>query len=143
MFKAGRRQFLATTGALMTLATLPAVLRAAATSTGSTPWPKYRDAIVIDSCGEPGRDTHDPVRRPLDAKELADIRASGVTALNFTIGGVASYANDYAETVQNIAFWDSEIANHPDALLKITRGIQIDEAKRSGRLGIIYGFQDT
>src|SRR4029077_12797319 len=28
-------------------------------------------------------------------------------------------------------------------LLKIVHGAQIDEAKRSGRLGVIYGFQDT
>jgi membrane dipeptidase len=139
----GRRQFLTASGAIMSIATLPAAIRAAATSAGDTSWSKFRDAIVIDSCGEPGRDTHEPVRAPLDAKELVDIRASGITALNFTVGGVASYANDYAETVQNIAFWDSEIAKHPEALLKITRGTQIDEAKRSGRLGIIYGFQDT
>jgi len=128
----------------MSASVLPAAVHAAAAAAAATTaWPKYRDALVIDSCGEPGRDSHDNVRPPLDAKELADIRASGITALNFTVGAVASYSKDYTETVQNIAFWDSEIAKHPEALLKITRGAQIDEAKRSGRLGVIYGFQDT
>jgi membrane dipeptidase len=127
----------------MSVSVIPMTLQATAGATGATSWPRYRDAIVIDSCGEPGRNTHEPVRPPLDGKELADIRASGVTALNFTVGAVASYSKDYTETVQNIAFWDSEIARHPEALLKITRGAQIDEAKRSGRLGVIYGFQDT
>lgn len=135
-----RRDLLAAGSAAATLALLPAALRAAS---GKKGWPRYRDTIVIDSCGAPGRDTHEPVRPPLDAGELADIRASGVTAINFTVGAVASYANDYAETVQNIAFWDSQIAANPNALLKVTRGVDIDEAKRSGRLGIIYGFQDT
>jgi membrane dipeptidase len=143
MTRIGRRQFLAGSGAIMSTSVLPRVIRAAAAAATETVWPGYRNAIVIDSCGEPGRDTHDPVRPPLDARELADIRASGVTCLNFTVGGVASYANDYAETIQNIAFWDSEIAKHPEALLKIEHGGQIVEAKRSGRLGVIYGFQDT
>ena len=127
----------------MSISALPRMMRSAAATASDTAWPGYGNAIIIDSCGEPGRNTHDPVRPPLDAQELADIRASGVTCLNFTVGGVASYANDYAETIQNIAFWDSEIAKHPEALLKIGHGGQIDDAKRSGRLGIIYGFQDT
>ena len=63
--------------------------------------------------------------------------------MNFTVGSVGSYANDFDETIGNIAYWDREIAAHPDLLMKITRGAQIDEAKRAGRLGIIYGFQDT
>ena len=66
-----------------------------------------------------------------------------MTALNFTVGSVGSYANALEETMQNIAYWDKEIAAHPDIMLKITRGAQLDEAKRTGRLGIIYGFQDT
>src|SRR6185503_1293977 len=49
----------------------------------------------------------------------------------------------FDETIGNIAYWDREIAAHPDLLMKITRGAQLDEAKRAGRLGIIYGFQDT
>src|SRR6185312_8933742 len=138
-----RRQFLAASGILVSASSLPSALRATAAATAAPSWPKYRDVMVIDSCGEPGRDTHEPVRPPLDGKELADIRASGVTAINFTVGAVASYSKDYNETVQNIAFWDSEIARHPQALLKIVHGAQLDEAKRDGKLGVVYGFQDT
>jgi len=137
-----RRQLLIAGSAIAGLAMMPRLLRAATLDTGAAGyWARYRDAIVIDSCGSPGRNT--PDAHPLDAAELADIRASGVTALNFTVGAVASYANDYDETVQNIAHWDSQIAAHPDVLMKITRGAQLAEAKRSSRLGIIYGFQDT
>jgi len=63
--------------------------------------------------------------------------------MNFTVGTVGRYANDYEDTVANIAHWDREIAAHPEALIKILHGAQLDEAKRSGRMGIIYGFQDT
>jgi len=137
-----RRQFLVAGSAIASLAMMPRLLRAATLDAGAAGhWARYRDAIVIDSCGSPGRNS--PDAHPLDAAELADIRASGVTTLNFTVGAVGSYANDYDETVRNIAHWDSEIAAHPDVLVKITRGTQITEAKRGGRLGIIYGFQDT
>jgi membrane dipeptidase len=137
-----RREFLSAGGALAGLALLPAAVRAA-TAGETKSWARYRDAIVIDSCGGPGRDSNSPTRPPLDAGELAEIRESGVTALNFTVGSVGSYANDYNETIRNIAYWDREIAAHPDLLTKVTRGAQIDEAKRAGRLGVIYGFQDT
>jgi membrane dipeptidase len=141
-YQHNRRDFIATGGALAGLALLPAALRAAAGSDVKA-WARYRETIVIDSCGSPGRDTRDPVRPPLDAAELADIRDSGVTALNFTVGSVGRYATDYEETIRNIAFWDREIATHPDVLVKVTRAAQLDEAKRNGRLGVIYGFQDT
>lgn len=137
-----RREFLIVGGAIAAIAALPTALRAAAA--GDVPrWSRYRDTVVIDSCGGPGRDSNAPTRPPLDAGELAEIRASGVTALNFTVGSVGSYANDYNETIKNIAYWDREIAAHPDLLMKVTRGAQIDEAKRADRLGVIYGFQDT
>ena len=138
----GRREFLVTGGTLAGLALLPGPLRAGQKGDARS-WPRYEDAIVIDSCGGPGREMDVPVRPPLDATELADIRESGLTAMNFTVGSVGRYANDYEETVKNIAYWDREIAANAQVLVKITRGAQIDEAKRSGRLGIIYGFQDT
>ena len=137
----GRREFLIAGSALAALAALPAAVRAAA---GAEPrWSGYAGAVVIDSCGSPGRADFGDERKPMDAAELADVRASGLTAMNFTVGSVGRYANDYEETIKNIAYWDREIAANPGALMKVTQGAQIEEAKRSGRLGIIYGFQDT
>jgi membrane dipeptidase len=138
----GRREFLIAGGALAGLAALPAAARAAGAAEMPR-WARFANATVIDACGSPGRASTGTERLPLDAGELADIRASGLTAMNFTVGSVGSYANDFDETIGNIAYWDREIAAHPDLLVKITRGAQIDEAKRTGRLGIIYGFQDT
>ena len=138
--KQTRREFLTVSATLASAALLPTF----ATGAGDTPhWAAYANATVIDACGSPGRAGTGPERLPLDAGELADIRASGLTAMNFTVGSVGSYANDFDETIGNIAYWDREIAAHPDLLMKITRGAQLDEAKRAGRLGIIYGFQDT
>ena len=135
-----RRELLAAGGAIAAAVLLPTALRAA---TADKAWRRYRGALVIDACGGPGRDTREPVRPPLDSAELADIRDSGVTALNLTVGSVGRYRTDYEDTIRNIAFWDREIAAHPDLLAKITRGAQLGDAKASGRLGIVYGFQDT
>ena len=137
-----RRTFMRTAAAAAGLAMLPAALRAASVGEATT-WAPYRDAIVVDSCGGPGRVSHEDVQPPLDAAELADIRESGVTALNFTVGSVGRYATDYADTIRNIAHWDREIAAHAEVLMKVVRGAQLDDARRSSRLGMIYGFQDT
>jgi membrane dipeptidase len=93
---------------------------------------------MIDSLGSPGSD-YDTLDTPLTDAELADVRASGLTAINLTVGGPASYD----ETVRTIAYWNAEIAAHPDVFLLVRHAADIAEAKRSGRLGIIYGFQDT
>jgi len=136
-----RRDFIVAGGALAGLAVLPGAVRAA-TAQART-WPGYGGAIVIDSCGSPGGNSNNPPGSPIGAAELDGIRATGLTAINFTVGTVGRYAHDYEDTIRNIAWCDREIAAHPETLLKITHGTQLDEAKHSGRLGIIYGFQDT
>ena len=136
-----RREFMLSAAASAALTALPAAVRAA---TKEPPqWARFKDALIIDACGSPGRTTEADPRPSLDAGELGDIRDSGVSVMNLTVGSVGRYANALEDTMQNVAFWDREIALQPERLMKIVRGTQLDEAKRSGRLGIIYGFQDT
>ena len=45
--------------------------------------------------------------------------------------------------VKNIADLERELALHPDALMKVVRGRDIQIAKSSKRVGIVYGCQDT
>ena len=66
-------------------------------------WPGYREAIVIDSLGGPGRWNNDELV-PLTLTELNDVRASGLTAVNVTVSGVGSYAEDYNKTIKNMAY---------------------------------------
>jgi membrane dipeptidase len=46
-------------------------------------------------------------------------------------------------TVTNIAGCEHELSAHPDLLVKILRGADIQAAKATRRLGLIYGCQDT
>jgi membrane dipeptidase len=109
---------------------------------GTTPqarWPGYEKAILIDALGGPGGGGDGP----LSAAELADVRASGLTAVNLTVGALGSGADVFEQTFKTIGYWEREIDAHPDVLMKIKSAADLEPAKASRRLGIIYGFQDA
>jgi membrane dipeptidase len=135
-----RRDFLVKSGMAATAAAMdwPRFAQGAAAPT----WPGYGAATVIDALGAPGGGTFGD-RVPLTASNIADVKASGITALNVTVGGVGSYAKDFEEALRNIAFWDDQIAAHPDAITKIKGSADLAGAKTSGLCGLIYGFQDA
>ena len=134
-----RRNFVAGS----TLAASAVLLRGRARAQETAGWNGYNSAVVIDGLGGPGN-ANGPRgdRIKLTSNDLADVRASGVTAVNLTVSSVGSYAKDFEETLANIAFYDGEIAAHPEVLLKVKSAADLTTAKQSGRLGVIYGFQD-
>jgi membrane dipeptidase len=108
------------------------------------PRSRYDRAIVIDALGGLGEFNPDaPDDAPLSARGLADARESGVTVINFTVNDVGNGPNKFMATVKNIAEIEHELLLHPDALMKILRGQDIQTVKASKRLGIVYGCQDT
>jgi membrane dipeptidase len=110
----------------------------------SYPRTRYDRAIVIDALGGLGEfDPDAAADAPLSARALADVRESGVTAVNLTINDVGNGPNKFVGTVKNMAAIEHELALHPDALMRILRGADIQAAKSTRRLGIIYGCQDT
>ena len=74
-------------------------------------------------------------------RALEDSKASGVTAVNITLG-TTEREGLFEKTIADIGEWEARLAAHPDRLLKIRSARDIESAKASGRLGIIYGFQD-
>ena len=134
-----RRNFLLSSGLAGAAMALSARSQGAPASFASA---TYAEATVIDALGGPGEPDAKP-DTPLSAKALEDVRASGLTAVNLTVSGVGSYDKDYDTTIRNIAFWNAQIAAHADALLLVRTSADIAEAKRSKRLGIIFGFQDA
>ena len=136
-----RREFLSS-AVVAALAASP-IARAAAPKRGYSDQ-AYAKAIVIDALGGPGG--FDPDAAPgsgLSATDLADVKASGVTAVNLTVSSVGNGPGKFEETVATIAFSEGEIAKHPDIFMKILSGRDLTAAKASGRMGFIYGFQDT
>ena len=117
---------------------------AAGTSGAAYPRSRYDRAIVIDALGGLGEFNPDaPEDAPLSARALADARESGVTVINFTINDVGNGPNKFMAAVKNIAGLERELMRHPDVLIKVLRGSDIQTAKASKRLGIVYGCQDT
>jgi membrane dipeptidase len=108
------------------------------------PASRYASAMVIDALGGPGEiDPSAPDDAPLSAKALADVRTSGVTAVNVTVNQVGNAPGRYEAAVERIAGMEYEIAAHPELFLKVLRGSDLKLAKSTGRMGLIYGFQDT
>jgi len=79
----------------------------------------------------------------VDARSLADARASGLTAVNITLGFVAGSAEPFEATVADIAGWDAFIRARPGALLKAHTAADLDTARDEGRIAVVYGFQNT
>jgi membrane dipeptidase len=135
-----RRQLLAATAAL---ATLPA--RAAVTAppgVSATARDAYARATVIDSLGGPGSQDDQP-DHGFSKRSLTDAHASGLTACNVTVSLVGNGADTFEGSIANIAAYNNEIALHPDVFMQIRNAADLKAAKASGRLGLIYGLQDS
>jgi membrane dipeptidase len=82
-------------------------------------------------------------RPDVDARAIADGKASGLSAVNITLGYVAGPMDPYDYTIETIGTWDRILRNHPADLLKIDRAADILKARDEGKVGIIYGFQNA
>ena len=135
-----RREFTKLTGAaalaphtLLSGSTEPAPL------TRATTWPGYARAIAIDCLASPGPfNTPDRTGDPLSAEMVANAKSSGITAVNLTIGG-----DTIASTFRDMGYWERELQSHPDIFAKIYSVADIRRAKETGKLGLIYGFQNA
>jgi len=63
--------------------------------------------------------------------------------LNLTVSSVGNGPGKFEETVATIAFAEQQIAGHPDHFMKVLSARDLTAAKAAGRMGLIYGFQDT
>jgi membrane dipeptidase len=79
----------------------------------------------------------------LNERALADARASGLTAVNVTLGYVMGDFPPFEHTLDEIAVWDGHLAAHSGSLLKVLTADDIRRAEREGRVGVIYGLQNA
>ena len=136
-----RREFLAS-AVFAALSAAPAA-RAAAPKRGFSEQ-AYAKAMVIDALGGPGGFEPDlPPDAGLSARSLADVKASGVNAVNLTVSSVGNGPGVFEDTVTGIAYAEQTITDHPDYFMRVQTGADLQTAKSSGRMGLIYGFQDT
>ena len=137
-FSFDRRLFLGMAGAS---ALLPSV---AAAQPSERPLP-----IIVNALGglsDPNDSDEEETpesRRTLSDRVIADARASGLTAVNVTMGYVAGEEEPFEQTVREIARWEARLRSRPADLLKVLKATDILRARREDRIGIIYGFQNA
>jgi membrane dipeptidase len=79
----------------------------------------------------------------IDDRTLADAHASGLTAVNVTLGYTMGDLEPYPHTLREIETWDRIVAEHPSDLVKVLTAADIDQARADRRIGIVYGFQNA
>ncbi|MCC2981403.1 dipeptidase [Sphingomonas sp. IC-11] len=82
-------------------------------------------------------------RSLLSDRVIADARGSGMDAVNITLGHVSGPEDPFALTVREIGVWERRIRARPDSLSKVASAADILRARETGRIGVIYGFQNT
>src|SRR5690606_5134531 len=75
----------------------------------------------------------------LDARTLREARASGLTAVNVTVGYVSGPADPFEATVKDIAATDAMIRAYPKDFLKAYGADDILRAKAEGKIAFILG----
>jgi membrane dipeptidase len=153
-----RRDFLALAAGVVAvpgaLAAQPAVPRRAAPRMTAAPW---GNAIIVNALGglENPNSTApaDPAARTqavqglealtIDERTVYEAHASGLTAVNVTIGYVAGNMDPFEYTMAEIGQWEALIRANPKDLLKIYSAADILRAKAERRIGVIYGFQNA
>jgi membrane dipeptidase len=134
-----RRAFLSLSGAVG----LSALWRDGHAAAGTFGKKAYSRAMVIDAMGGIGDPEPDTVAEsPPSARLLQDLRDSGVTALSITLS-VGSTGDRMMKAIRRIALFDEKVAAAQDVLMRVRTAADLDTAKATRRVGLIYNLQDS
>lgn len=129
-----RRAMLAGAAGLAATSLLPATAHAAA--------PDGRKWVIVNALGGLADPNIQGAADPFSPRVLAEGHASGITAINCTLGYVAGPAEPFEKSVADVAEMDMLLRRYPRDLLKILSAADIRRAKAEKKIGIIYGFQN-
>jgi membrane dipeptidase len=102
-----------------------------------------KDAIVIDGLGGIGDPYGEDGVTRLSAKGWEELRASGVTATRITAMPVGNQVDAWEQYEDFMDYFEGFVGANPDRFLVVRQAVDIRTAKETGRMGIIYGTQDT
>jgi membrane dipeptidase len=102
-------------------------------------WEGYARATVIDCLASPGPfNVRNALASPLTHEMVRNARESGITAVNLTVA-----SGDFESVFEAMGYWERELRVHPDVLTRVVSTADLKRAKETGRLGLIYGFQNA
>jgi membrane dipeptidase len=135
---------------LLSVAALTATVQAA---TSARAFAAARRPLIINALGglenpnialtRPYGAETDSLTPDFDARTLADAHASGLTAVNITLGYVFGPEDPYEYSIRTIGAWDRLIREHSRDLIKVERAADLERALAEGRIGVFYGFQNA
>ena len=67
-----------------------------------------------------------------------NMRTGGLTAVNATVAVI----ENFIKTMENIAWWHKALADNADLICQVRTVADIKKAKKTGKTGIIFGFQN-
>lgn len=73
-----------------------------------------------------------------DAATFEAARVAGLSAIHTSLAN-----RNLAVAMRDLAEWDALFAKHPERLMKATSGAAFLEAKRTGRIAVVLGFQNA
>lgn len=124
-----RRSVLAATGAVLVA---PHAYAQDVSTASDAAHALYGGTIVIDG------NIYPPVSDGMTKENVAAFKASGVTAAKASLGG---FANTYQQTMIEVRMMRRVLERYPTDLAQIRSVDDIRDAKRTGRLGIIFSFE--
>ena len=127
-----------------------AVAGLAASSSGIAPQAaaaRGRGPLIINALGgldDPNRDDADVGSNStrIEERVLRDAHASGLTAVNVTLGYVSGEKDPFESSVRDVAKMDARIRANSRDLIKVYQAADMLRAHAESRIGIIYGFQN-
>ena len=133
-----RREFAVGAAALVSASVVPALASAVdAPAVSSSARSLWQRAIVLDCNIGPQFSAE---TFPLPRADLDNAHASGLTALKTSIGG---FNASFEDTVAELAFYQRVFESHPATYMQIRTVADFDAAKRTGKLGIVFGFENA
>lgn len=129
-----RREFALAAGAAAVAALAPAA-RATDDGISAAARSLWRRATVLD-CNLGPQISADTF--PMGQADLDVVRASGVSAIKNSIGG---FNASFEDTIGELSFYQRMIEAHPDVFMQIRTAADFATAKRTNKLGIIFGFE--
>ena len=133
-----RREFAAGAAALVGAGVASSLASAAASAgVSSAARALWRRALVLDCNIGPQFSAN---TFPLPQADLDVARASGLTALKTSIGG---FNAPFEDAVAEIGFYQRVFEAHPGVYMQIRTIADFAAAKRTGKLGVIFGFENA
>lgn len=96
---------------------------------------------ALGGLGDPNR-ASDALVPEFTPRVLAEAHASGLTAVNITLGYVSGPDDPFEASVRDIAATDALVRKHERDVMKILTAADIRRARAEHKIGLIYGFQN-